>query len=282
MQRYHLTLIILSIIILSGCSYFTTKIYMMENYSHVDQILYDVEHTQTFDDYNIALKHYIKFETELPFNERKERYLFYLAFIYYKKHDLENALTNINKYIFEHPRSDHMDHALYLRGLINLNMILGIMNYHITDVLKTLTTLDSDIELTIKYILRKDISQRDKIHAHHSIKDFITLVNYHYDSIFRDDAIRLIIYIDDVLARHESNIFNYYMRHNEHLAAFSRSKNTTKKYSRTHNMPESLYIAAKAYKVIGNDESSDDILQILNLNYPSYHMINIIIDTELK
>jgi outer membrane protein assembly factor BamD len=60
------------------------------------------------------------------------------------------------------------------------------------------------------------------------------------------------------------------MRRGAYIAAANRGKYVIENYPRTPAMPDALLIMAKAYKVLGLDDLSDDALRVLKLNYPGH------------
>ncbi|NQY51519.1 MAG: outer membrane protein assembly factor BamD [Piscirickettsiaceae bacterium] len=282
MQKYYLTLTALSLIIMSGCSYSTTTTHTIDNSLHKKQIYNEATKALNSGDYSTALKNYDTLKKKFPFTSYLRPSLLRIVYMSYRKHDLKNALVNINSYILKYPRSKNMDYVLYLRGLINLNMVRMAMNYHATDIVEDIKNRNVKSKHIKRYIFQEDASQRDIIHAHSALKDFITLVDTKHSSEYRKDSIMQIIYIHKILAKHELNVANYYMRHKKYTSASERSKNIIKDYPHTSDVPAALSITAKVYKITKHNKESDDILQILTLNYPSHHVIKEIIDTKLK
>jgi outer membrane protein assembly factor BamD len=60
------------------------------------------------------------------------------------------------------------------------------------------------------------------------------------------------------------------MRRDAYLAAANRAKYVIENYSRTPAMPEALVVMAKAYKIMGMTDLSEDALRVLELNYPGH------------
>ena len=267
---------------MSGCSYYTTATHTIDNSLHKKQIYDEATKAMNSSDYSAALSHYTQLGKKFPLSNYLKTSLLRLAYINYRKHDLKNALSNINSYILKYPRSENMDYALYLRGLINFNMVKMVMNYNATDIVEDVKNRDAKSERIRSYIFREDVSQRDIIYAHSALKDFITLVGTKYSGEYRKDSIMQIIYIHNILAKHELNVANYYMRNKNYTSASERSKNIIKDYPYTSDVLRALFITAKAYKITKRHKESDDILQILTLNYPSHHVIKEIMDTKLK
>ena len=147
-----------------------------------------------------------------------------------------------------YPLNENVDYAMYLRGLINFNRDMGILE---------------------KYIPR-DETQRDPGSALQALRDFTTLVNRFPTSRYSDDAAQRIVYLRNRLAQHELHVANYYMRRASYLAAANRAKYVIENYPRTPAMPDALVIMAKAYKILELDDLSEDALRVLERNYPGH------------
>ena len=78
------------------------------------------------------------------------------------------------------------------------------------------------------------------------------------------------IYLRNIIAAHEINVANYYMRRAAYLAAANRARFVVEKYPRTPSVPDALSIMAKAYKIMEMDDLSEDTLRVLELNYPNH------------
>ncbi len=72
------------------------------------------------------------------------------------------------------------------------------------------------------------------------------------------------------------------MRRGSYLAALNRGKYVIENYDRTPAMPEALVVMAKAYKVLGMLELSEDSLRVLRINYPGHPGIAEVAQTEVQ
>ena len=78
------------------------------------------------------------------------------------------------------------------------------------------------------------------------------------------------IYLRNILAQHEVNVANYYMRRGAYIAAANRARNVVESFGRTPAVPDALVIMAKAYKVLEMDDLSADAVRVLQINYPNH------------
>lgn len=259
MKKYYLPLIF-SIATLSGCSYFEKEKVVAEDSWTVERIYSEAKAALNVDDYHTALQYYAQLEARFPFGDYAQQALLESAYAHYKDDEPESALATVDRFMRVYPLNPNMDYAIYLRGLINFN---------------------KDIGLVEKYIPR-DESQRDPGAARYALKDFTTLVNRYPKSSYSEDAAQRIVYLRNRLAQHEVNVAHYYMRRGAYIAAANRGKYVVENYPRTPAMPEALLMMAKAYKVLELHELSEDALRVLKLNYPGHPGVAEVEHTKLK
>jgi len=195
-----------------------------------------------------AIEHYERLQLRYPFGPYAAQAQLELAYCYYKSEDSAAALNEIDRFLQLNPTHPHKDYAYYLRGLINFNIGRG---------------------LTARLVAR-DPSQRDPGAALRSVKDFSALIQEFPKSIYVDDAELRLRHLRNILAQHEVNVANFYMRRGAFVAAANRARNVVENYQQTPAMPEALVLMAKSYKILEMDDLSADALRVLELNYPNH------------
>lgn len=245
---------------LSGCSFFSRDEPKADENWTVERVYSEAKSALDTEDYFTALKYYEQLEARFPFGDYAQQSLLESAYAHYKSDDPETALATVDRFMRVYPLNPNMDYALYLRGLINFNKDIGLIE---------------------KYIPR-DESQRDPGAARFALNDFTTLVNRYPKSKYSEDAAQRIVYLRNRLAQHEINVAQYYMRRGSYIAAANRGKYVIENYPRTPAMPEALMIMAKAYKVLELHDLSEDALRVLELNYPGHPGVAAVRQTKLK
>lgn len=211
--------------------------------------------------YDRAVSYYEKLEARYPFGEHGQQALLDLAYAYYKNEDFDAANATADRFIKLYPRNDDgVAYALYLRGLANFNRGKGI---------------------TQRY-LPLDLSQRDPGSNLQAFQDFAELVKRFPDSRYVEDAKLRMTYLRNLLAEHEVEVANYYMRREAYVAAAKRAGYVVENYPRTPSVPEALAIMAKAYKVLEMPALSEDAMRVLETNYPNHPGLNEVRRTVLK
>jgi outer membrane protein assembly factor BamD len=248
MKKYYL-LIIFTLAALSGCSTLNTDpIPDPEESWNVERIYSEATKALENEDYTKAIKYFDLIESRFPFGEYAQQSLIDSAYTHYEAGEPEKALATIDRFIRVYPLNPKLDYAIYLRGLINFTRDVGIIE---------------------KYIPR-DETQRDPGSAQFALQDFTNLINRYPSSQYSKDASQRIVYLRNRLAQHEINVAHFYLRRGAYVAALNRGKYVIENYQRTPAMPEALVVTARAYKILGLQELSDDTIRVLEFNYPQY------------
>jgi outer membrane protein assembly factor BamD len=209
---------------------------------------------------NGAIEYYEKLQGRYPFGPYAAQAQLELAYCYYKSEETENAMAAVDRFMKLNPSHTHMDYAFYLRGLINFSAGKGIIERH----------------------LPRDASQRDPGASLQAFNDFSELIKRYPDSRYVADSQLRMRYLRNILAQHEVNVANWYMRRGAFVAAANRARYVVENYQQTPAMPEALVLMAKAYKVLELDELSNDALRVLEMNYPNHPGIEEVRRTKVK
>lgn len=244
-----ITLPLILMLTLSACSFFGEKepVKAEESWG-VERIYAEAKAALNVADYVTAIQYYEQLEARFPFGTYAQQALLESSYAHYKNDDPETAIATLDRFMRVYPLNENNDYALYLRGLVNFNRDIGLLE---------------------KYIPR-DESQRDPGSAEDALSDFNTLIKRYPQSKYAEDAAQRIVYLRNRLAQHEINVANYYMRRTSYIAAANRARYVIENYPRTPAMPEALVIMAKAYKIMEMNDLSEDALRVLELNYPAH------------
>lgn len=198
--------------------------------------------------YDGAIKYYEVLQAQFPFGEYAQQAQLELAYSYYKTEEAASAIAACDRFIKLYPTHPNMDYAYYLKGLANFNQGKG---------------------LTQRY-LPTDPSQRDPGAALRSFQDFSELIKRFPESRYVEDAKQRMVYLRNILAQHEVNVANYYMRRGAFVAAANRARYVVENYQQTPSMPDALIVMVKAYKILEMNDLAEDALRVLELNYPNH------------
>ncbi|MGE0482814.1 MAG: outer membrane protein assembly factor BamD [Gammaproteobacteria bacterium] len=207
-----------------------------------------------------AIEYYEKLQARYPFGVYTQHAQLEMAYCYFRTDDPAQAVATIDRFIKLYPTHQHMAYAYYLRGLINFGRGYG---------------------LTERY-LPKDPSQRDPGASLQSFNDFSELIKRFPDSIYVEDSQLRMKHLRNILAQHEVNVANYYMRRGAFVAGANRARYVVENYQQTPAMPEALVLLAKCYKVLELDDLAADATRVLELNYPNHPGIEEVKQTSVR
>ncbi len=246
-----LTLLLL-VVMLTGCGLIGSKDDEDETVGMTAEKLYNLSRDRMESGYfKGAIEYYEILQKRFPFGAFSQQAQLDLAYCYYKSEEPATAIAALERFLKLYPRHPHTDYAFYLRGLANFNRGKG---------------------LTQRY-LPTDASQRDQGAALQSFQDFSDLIKQYPESKYIPDSKQRMVYLRNILARHEVNVANYYMRREAYVAAANRARYVIEFYQQTPAMPDALVVLVQSYKVMEMDDLAQDALRVLELNYPEHPRI---------
>ncbi len=169
------------------------------------------------------------------------------AYAQYRSREVTQALATLDRFAKQHPASPAMDYALYLRGLVNFNDDVGLLNF----------------------ISKQDLSERDQKASKESFDAFKDLVARFPDSNYAADARQRMVYIVNALARYEVHVARYYFTRGAYVAAIGRAQTALTEYSNVASSEDALYILVSSYDAMGLTQLRDDSLRVLKTNFPN-------------
>lgn len=235
------------IVTLAGCSYFQGKKDETEGWGE-DRLYAEAKSRLNSNYFDGAREYYEKLQARYPFGRNSQQAQLELAYAYYKLEQAEAAVAACDRFIKLYPSHPAIDYAYYLKGLANFNAGKGL----------------------IERYTPSDPSQRDQSTALRSFQDFAELVKRFPDSRYVTDAQLRMTFLRNILAQHEVNVANYYMRRGAYVAAANRAKYVVENYQQSPAIPEALVVMAKAYKVLEMNDLSEDSLRVLQGNFPNH------------
>ncbi len=152
------------------------------------------------DSYSEAVRGLQLLESRYPFGKYAEQAQLELIYAHYKAYEHEAAVEAADRFIRLHPQHPNVDYAYYMKGLAAY-------------------TGNEDI---FDRFLPTDHAERDTSHAKEAFAEFAQLVARYPDSPYAADARASMVYLRNMLARHEIMVANYYFRRGAYLAAANR------------------------------------------------------------
>lgn len=187
-----------------------------------------------------------RIESRFPFSAEAQQAQLEIVYAHYKAGNAEQALAASERFLREQPRHHDIDYVHYMRGLINFD--------------RSLNVIDS--------MFRVDPARRNPALAQQSFQSFSVLVNGFPDSRYVPDARQRMVYLRNQLARHEVFVAEYYMRRGAWVAAASRARGIVEQFDETPSAVDGLVILHNAYRRLEMDELAADVARVVALNHP--------------
>jgi len=220
------------------------------NTSFLEKELYDISQTRIKNgNFSSAIASLETLEARFPFGRYAEQAQAELIYAYYRNFEFEAARSSAERFINLHPRHAHTGYAYYLRGL---------------------SAFTDDSGIFTRY-LESDLSRRDIEPAQISFEDLGEFVSRYPDSPYVGHAKQRMIYLKNILAKHEMHVADFYMKRKAYIAAIGRARFVIEHMPKTPQVPQALSILVKAYNLLGYEELSKKNLEILQLNYPNFN-----------
>lgn len=197
--------------------------------------------------YDKAIQYFEKLEARYPFGTYAQQAQMEIAYAYYRQGEQEQALAAADRFIKLHPNHPNVDYVYYLRGLINFNDQVGLLDF----------------------IAHQDATERDPKAARDAFDAFKQLAERFPNSKYTADAISRMKYLINAMAQHEVHVANYYYRRGAYVAAANRAQIVVKEYREVPAVEEALFVMARSYDALHLPELRDDAERVLRKNFPN-------------
>ena len=198
--------------------------------------------------YDLAVRSLQALESRYPFGKFAEQAQLEIIYAHYGAYEYEAAVEAADRFIRLHPQHPNVDYAFYLKGLAAIN---------------------SERDFLSRFI-PMDETKRDVSRAKEAFAEFAQLLSRYPDSPYAADAKARMVHLRNLLARHEINVANYYIRRGAYLAAANRGRYVVENFQRTPAVPDGLAVMAQGYIYLGMDDLARDAIEVLRLNYPEH------------
>ena len=201
--------------------------------------------------YRRAVQEYRLLQTRYPFGRYTEQSMLDLAYAHYKANQPENALSTLDRFLRTYPAHPNVDYALYLKGLVNYQQNLGVL----------------------EKLVPERARDRDQTSARDSFNDFKELLRRFPDSRYAADARQRMIFLRNNLAAYEIAVAEYYMRRGAYIAVVNRTRYVLENFPSTPENAQALALLHQAYSKLNLPELADDTWAVLELNYPDHYYV---------
>jgi outer membrane protein assembly factor BamD len=198
--------------------------------------------------FDLAVRGLQMLESRYPFGKYAEQAQLELIYAHYGAFEHEAAVEAADRFIRLHPQHPNVDYAYYMKGLAAY-------------------TSGEDV---FSRFLSTDETLRDTSHAKEAFAEFAQLLSRFPDSPYAADAKARMVYLRNLLARHEINVANYYFRRGAYMAATNRGRYVVENFQRTPAVADGLAVMSQGYILLGLDDLAQDSIATLNMNYPEH------------
>ena len=230
--------------LLNGCS--SDKVKKEDPYANwtAKDFYVEAKNDLRLAEFESAIKKLETLEARHPFSSYAKQAQLDVAYAYYKFEEPDSAISAVKRFIRLHPRNQHIDYALYLKGLANFYRGVGLLDEWFP----------------------RNIAEHDAKNLKQALKDFKYLIRRYPESIYAPDAYLRSIYLYNKLAESEIVAADYYILREAWIAAVNRAQNVIKYYQNSPVRNRALDIMVMAYDKLGMTKLADDTRQIRAMN----------------
>jgi len=237
---------IVCLLLLSGCGLMPEQIDETTSWS-ASKLYAEARSEASSGNYEKAVKYFEKLEVRYPFGIYAQQAQMEIAYAYYRQNEQPLALAAIERFIKLHPNHPNVDYMYYLRGLVNFNDRIGLL----------------------QYFSKEDVTERDPKAAQDAFDAFKQLVTKFPDSKYTPDARIRMKYLVNALSQYEVHVANYYYRRGAYLAAANRAQLAVQKYPDAPASEEALLVMIRSYDRLGLTDLRDDANRVFQKNFPN-------------
>jgi len=198
--------------------------------------------------WHTAIDNLESLEAQFPFGDYAEQAQLELIYARFKASEYETAIAAADRFIRLHPQHPNVDYAYYLKGLSTFVKSKGFFDQ----------------------LLPVDDTKRDPGSARSSFSTFNELLSRFPESPYAPDARKRMVYLRNILARHEIHAANYYFSRGTYLAAANRGRYVVENFQLTPSVPDGLAVMAQAYYLMQMYDLANDAATLLATNYPHH------------
>ena len=244
-----LTISLIFLIFLSGCSLFTKdKTKNLVANGLTPKALYELsQERQNAGSTNKAIEHLETIIAAYPGSKYSIQARLDIAYYLFKRKEYTRALLELNSFINIYPVHSSTPYAYFLRASIAEDQSSSMLDNIVTD------SAQRDVQ-----------SVRDAYGYYKLLIDTFPASNY------SEEAKNKLIKLKNVLARHELYVAIYYTKNNSFIAAINRCKYLIEHYPNTLSIPDALHLMAHNYDKILASKLAQDARAILTASYPNY------------
>lgn len=203
------------------------------------------EEAMSVENYAKAREYLEAIDSRYPFGPFAHQVQLNLIYNYYKDRENDLALAEIDRFISLNPSDENLDYVFYMRGLTNIQK--GTDRF-----------LD---------ILRIDKYDRDVSFFEQAFEDLRKVAASYPNSLYAADAQLRMVYIRNLLSRHELKIAKFYHKKGAYISSARRCQNIITKFSDTDEIEEAIYLLADNFEKLNLPKEANETRKFADLNF---------------
>ncbi len=196
--------------------------------------------------YTDAINGFEALDAIYPFGPYAQRAQLQIIYAYYKNGDLPLAVVAADRYVRLYPRSEHIDYAYYMHGVIS----------------------QSQGYSWLQRKLGVDPAWRDLNDQKQAFRSFNEVVRLYPNSPYAADSIIRMRYLRNMIAEHSLELAKYYYSQRAYVAAANRASYLVQHFDGTLATPEALAVMVRSYRQLHLSQLANNTYRILQASYP--------------
>jgi outer membrane protein assembly factor BamD len=182
--------------------------------------LYNKAYTQMKSgEYSYAASDFKEIDALFPYAAKASDGQVLSAYCYFQASNYQDASKLLDVFLRYHPSHELVPYAMYLRAMCIYMQVSSV--------------------------------GRDARSANEAKLAFMELANKFPDSIYRDDCLKRILILDDIIAAHEMSVGRFYQKNGNALSAIGRYNFVITQLRHTKHCPEAYYRTVECCNSIG-------------------------------
>ncbi len=236
MRNFKLIILVVVALALCGCAKDNDKGLHAYKKSSAEQIFTQAKNNMDARKYDLAAQDLDALDALYPYGKYSQQAQLDIVYAYYMDDEYDSAVAAADRYIHLYPRSKGAGYAYYLKGLAYFDQN---------------KTMFSNIYVP-------NPAERDLSTYKEAFTAFDELIKTYPKSPYDADARNRMIFIRKVIARHELEVAQFYMKREAYVAAANRASGVVAHYQGTPYVEDALKIMVEAYTALGAKEQAQE------------------------
>ena len=195
-------------------------------------------------DFQAAIIQYGALRSRFPFTDYATHAHAELVYALYRNYQHEQAITDADRFLREHPRHELVPYVHYIRGLVFFERGNGFFD-------------------GLPFV---DPSRRDPSDARRAFDEFSLLTQRYPDSPYVADAHDRMVFLRNRIAEHEMHVVRFYVERGAWVAASRRAQQVIANYPGAPASYEALVLSERCYRELGLEQQAEETRRLVEAN----------------